>query len=406
MNGGNMGELGASRAGRGTVGRRARWIAALVVVVIAAACSSGSSSSSSGSSTTAATTAALARPVYAKPGPYRVGVTTLSLPDRKVEVYYPAKAGSTAGRPTATYLQTDPIPPDVLAGLPKVPPGTDLTVKIPAVRDVPVATTGPFPLVIFSHGAGGWRGVYGSTLSGIASWGFVVASTDYPEYGLLAQFTGSGADDAAKDASVKAAATGTIDLMEAANANAASPFHATINPKEVAAIGHSMGGGTMFGLLNDPRVRAIVGWAPVGPPTPVTSDTPTMVIGGLKDIAVTPAENVKTYGELQPPKRLVEIADMGHNVFSDVCLAIRSGTDLIGLAKQLGIGIPDSLLNLGRNGCEKGALDTKLGWRIIQHFTVAELRNALGVNKVPIGLAPGIAKAFPGVAISYRQQLR
>jgi len=61
-------------------------------------------------------------------------VTTLSLPDREVEVYYPARAGSTKGRPTATYTQTDPIPPEILAGLPKVPAGVDLTVKIPATR--------------------------------------------------------------------------------------------------------------------------------------------------------------------------------------------------------------------------------------------------------------------------------
>ncbi len=278
--------------------------------------------------------------------------------------------------------------------------------KIPAFRGVPVATDGPFPLVIFSHGAGGWRGVYGFTLSGIASWGFVVASTDYTEYGLLAQFTGSGSDDAAQEAAVRSAATGTIDLMTAANDDPKSPFHAKIDPEKVGAIGHSMGGGTMFGLLDDPRVGTIVGWAPVGPPTPVTSDTPTMVIGGRKDIAVTPAETIKTYDELRPPKRLVEVGNMGHNAFSDACLAIRSGTDLIGIAKRLGIGIPDQLLELGRNGCEKGALDTKEGWRVIQHFTVAELRAGLGVNRVPVGLAPGIAHAFPGVTITYRQQLR
>src|SRR5207342_3563732 len=167
----------------------------------------------------------LAEPAYAKPGPYAVGVTTLSLPDRKVEVYYPARAGSTKGRPTATYTQTDPIPPEILAGLPKVPAGVDLTVKVPATRDVPVATDGPFPLVIFSHGAGGWRGVYGYPLSGIASWGFVVASTDYAEYGLLAQFSGGGSNSAETATAVQAAATGTIDLMAGENDRAASPFH-------------------------------------------------------------------------------------------------------------------------------------------------------------------------------------
>jgi dienelactone hydrolase len=390
-----MRELGARAGG-------ARWSVAVLVVLAVAGCSSGTSGSGSPGSARPDG----ADPAYAKPGPYSVGVTTLSLPDRKVEVYYPAKAGSTKGRPSATYTQTDPIPPDVLAGLPKVPAGVDLTVKIPAVRDVPVATEGPFPLVIFSHGAGGWRGVYANPLSGIASWGFVVASTDFSEYGLLAQFAGGGSDDPARAEKVTAAATATIDLMVAESDRPQSRFHEAINEKKIGAVGHSAGGGTMFRLLDDPRVGAIVGWAPVGPPKPVTSDTPTMVIGGEDDIAITPISATRTYDTLLPPKRLVEIGKLGHNAFSDACLAIRGGTDLIGLAKQLGIGIPDSLLELGRNGCEAGALDPKQGWRIVQHFTVAELRSALGVDQVPVGLGPGIAEAFPGVTITYQQQLR
>ncbi len=386
---------------------RRAWVGVLVVaLVIASACSSGSDPSGNGSPTSSrAVKGALAEPVYAKPGPYAVGVTTVSLPDRQVEVYYPAKAGSTRGLPTATYVQTDPISPEILATLPKVPPGVDLTVKIPATRDVPVATDGPFPLVIFSHGAGGWRGVYGYPLSGIASWGFVVASTDYAEYGLLAQFSGGGSDDAATASAVQQAATGTIDMMSALN-DGPGRFHHAVKTTKVGAVGHSAGGSTMFRLLDDPRVGVIVGWAPGGPKGTVTANTPTMVIGGKDDVAVTPASTMRTYDALLAPKRLVEIAKMGHNAFSDACLAIRSGTDLIGLARQLGIGIPDALLELGRNGCEPGALDTKQGWRIIQHFTVAELRNALGVDKVPVGLGPGIAAAFPGVAIDYRQDLR
>jgi dienelactone hydrolase len=387
---------------------RPRWAGVLVIAaLVAAGCSSGSHSSGSDASTSSRPAkSVLAEPAYAKPGPYAVGVTTLSLPDRKVEVYYPARAGSTNGRPTATYTQTDPIPPEILAGLPKVPAGVDLTVKIPATRDVPVATDGPFPLVIFSHGAGGWRGVYGYPLSGIASWGFVVASTDYAEYGLLAQFSGGGSDDAETATAVKAAATGTIDLMAKENGTTGSRFHGAVATKQVGAVGHSAGGSTMFRLLDDPRIGAIVGWAPGGPKGTVTSNPPTMVIGGEDDLAVTPASATRTYDALLAPKRLVEIAKMGHNAFSDACLAIRSGTDLIGLARQLGIGIPDALLELGRNGCEAGALDTKQGWRIIQHFTVAELRNALGVDKVPVGLGPGIVRAFPGVTIDYRQDLR
>lgn len=353
----------------------------------------------------AARSAAAKEPTYAQRGPFQVGVTTLELADRKVEVYYPAKPGSTKGRPKATYVQTDPIPPEVLAGLPKPPPGTDLSVTIPAYRNVPVAPS-KFPIVLFSHGAGGWRGVYGYPLSGIASWGFVVASVDFTEYGLLSQFTGGGANDPSRATKVQTAASAAIDRIVAENSTAGSRFKGRLQVRQIGAVGHSAGGGTMFGLLDDPRIRSIVGWAPVGPKGPVTSTTPTMIIAGSNDIAITPASAEASYAMLNPPKRYVQIDGMGHNAFSDACLAIRNGTDLIGIAKGLGIGIPDRLLELGRNGCEPGALGIKKGWSIVQQFTVAELRQDLGVNKVPVGLAPGVAKAFPGVTITYRQQLK
>lgn len=353
----------------------------------------------------AARSAAAKEPTYAQRGPFQVGVTTLELADRKVEVYYPAKPGSTKGRPKATYVQTDPIPPEVLAGLPKPPPGTDLSVTIPAYRNVPVAPS-KFPIVLFSHGAGGWRGVYGYPLSGIASWGFVVASVDFTEYGLLSQFTGGGANDPSRATKVQTAASAAIDRIVAENSTAGSRFKGRLQVRQIGAVGHSAGGGTMFGLLDDPRIRSIVGWAPVGPKGPVTSTTPTMIIAGSNDIAITPASAEASYAMLNPPKRYVQIDGMGHNAFSDACLAIRNGTDLIGIAKGLGIGIPDRLLELGRNGCEPGALGIKKGWSIVQQFTVAELRKDLGVNKVPVGLAPGVAKAFPGVTITYRQQLK
>jgi predicted dienelactone hydrolase len=380
---------------------------ALVAAAVALALTScGSGSSDSSTSGANAAVAAGSEPRYAKPGPYQVGVTTIELADRKVEVYYPARSGSTNGRPAATYDQTDPIPPELLASLPKIPAGVDLTVTFPAVRDVPVATDGPFPVVLFSHGAGGWRGVYSHPLSGIASWGFVVASTDYAEYGLLAQFGGGGGSAADDRSTVAGAATATIDALAAANGASGGPFRGAIDIDRIGGVGHSAGGGTMFTLLNDSRIGAIVGWAPVPPTGPVTSHTPTMVIAGAEDTAITPASAAASYDALLAPKRFVEIAKMGHNAFSDACLAIRSGTDLIGLAKQLGIGIPDRLLALGRNGCEASSLDTRQGWRVIQHFTVAELRDALGVDRVPVGLAPGVATAFPGVTITYRQQLR
>ena len=42
--------------------------------------------------------AATSPPVYTERGPHQVGVTTLSLSDRKIEVYYPAGAGAAQGK--------------------------------------------------------------------------------------------------------------------------------------------------------------------------------------------------------------------------------------------------------------------------------------------------------------------
>ena len=381
--------------------------ALLVLATLAVLSGCGSNAATGAGENRAQAATATAAKRFSERGPYPVGVATLKLSDRSVEVYYPARKGSTTGLPSETYLQTDPIPQGMLAMLPKIPAGVDLTVTIPATRDAPAAADGPFPLIIFSHGAGGWRSGYGSVLSGIASWGFVIASTDYVEYGFVSQFSRAPSGNLTqRRASVATAVGATLDLMSTQTREASGRFSGVIDLNKIGAIGHSAGGGTMFGELNDPRIRTIVGWAPVPPPTPVASHTPTLIIAGENDSAISPATIATEYDSLQTPKRLVVIANLGHNAFSDSCLAIRGGNDLVGLAKQLGMGIPQGLLDLARNGCTQEDLDTQKGWSIIQHFTVAELRTGLGIDARPRGLGPASAHAFPGVTLSYREQLK
>ena len=142
------------------------------------------------------------------------------------------------------------------------------------------------------------------------------------------------------------------------------------------------------------------------PQGPVSSHTPTMIIAGEKDSAISPAVVSTAYATLQTPKRLVVVGNLGHNAFSDSCLAIRNGNDLVGLAKQLGIGIPQGLLDLARNGCGADDMDTRAGWAIIQHFTVAQLRSELGIDRRPHGLGETSGKLFAGAAIRYSEALK
>ena len=93
----------------------------------------------------------------------------------------------------------------------------------------------------------------------------------------------------------------------------------------------------------------------------------------------------------------------GHNSFTDICLSVKGGTDLIGLAQRIGFAIPDNLAAGGRDGCEEGSIDTELGWEITQNFTVAEIRDAFGFDD-GTGLGQGVTEQFDA-PIDYRQDL-
>src|SRR2546430_14085647 len=102
----------------------------------------------------AAATTKAARTAYATKGPYKVGYTTLRMNDRDVDVWYPATRAAAAGKPKATYDQATPLPADLKSFVPKE---FNTVVTMNAYNDVAGSTKGPFPVVLFSHGAGAFR---------------------------------------------------------------------------------------------------------------------------------------------------------------------------------------------------------------------------------------------------------
>ncbi len=354
---------------------------------------------------------------YAGPGPYPVGLTTLQLPDRAVSVFYPAQPGSEVGKVMSSYTQRDPYPPDLQA---LVPDQYNTRVTFVAYTDLPGAQHGgPFPVVLFSHGAGSFRLDNATLNAGIASWGFVVVSPEFPERDRAAvtraslgpsttTSTTTAASSRAREAQQLHGDTNAmlaaLQLVETTSRDQTSPLAGLVDGKRVGAVGHSAGGGAAFTLLPNAAIKTAIGWAPV-PPAPGTKEPakPTMVISGADDIAITPARVKALYASLSPPKSSVQIAGVGHNGFTDLCIAIRQGGSLIEFARQHHL-IPENLLRLGENGCQASNLDPQVGYRIIQHFTVAQLRSALGIDRSPVGLGSGITHAFPGVTIVYQHQ--
>lgn len=373
----------------------------MTLALVGAGCSSGDDDATTDTTTTSLEDLA-DDPAYRGPGPYEVGLTEVSLPDREVAVFYPAADGATEGAAEVTYSQLDALPEALAQAAPALlPEGTDpdiLTVVIDGVgADVEASPDGPFPLVLFSHGFGSFRLDASALLAGIASWGFVVAAPQHIERDRAALVSNAVTRDPERDVQVL---VDTIELVGAAD----GPLEGLADTEQVGAVGHSAGGRAALTALSEPEIDVAVGWAAAGRGDVEVVDKPSMNIAATVDVLIPLEEIEATYAELAPPKRLVVIDGAGHNSFTDVCVAVKAGNDLIGLAQSIGFPIPENLAAGATDGCEEGSIDTALGWEITQHFTVAELRNALGVDEEPVGLGEGVVDAFDA-PIDYRIDL-
>jgi predicted dienelactone hydrolase len=387
------------------------------VVTIAAACGGSSSTSSSPQTTTAlptvttlrsattssvsapdtttasvATTApassAVAERRYAAKGPYDVGVVALNMKDRPVIVWYPAEAGSSAGKTQGHY--------DMRAFLPAADQSkvaaTDATVfTMDAYKDVPAPNDdGPFPLVLFSHGLGGFATQSSFLTTHLASWGFVVVAPEHESRDLTAVLSdkvGQGQDDVAD---LKQAMSFVTDP---ANFTLAS----IVDTKRVAVIGHAEGGLAALKISSDAAVKTFVALAAGPDATPPTK--PGLFAAGGADAVVPVATIESGVAALPPPRRLVVIGNATHLAFLDVCTLGRDKGGVLQIAKAAGVNVPDSLLSLYADGCAAKYLKPEDAWPLIDHVVTAQLRSAFGIDKAAVGLGPELSAAWAPIDV-------
>jgi dienelactone hydrolase len=372
------------------------------VAAAAALLAAGCGSSATSPPIAAARPTTSSTPAYQMAGPDPVGVTTLDLGsagtilgERLATVYYPANPAALSNLTQFSYTEASTLPAS-LQGI--LPPQFDSTTTINASRDAPGSPSGPYPVVLFSHGFGGERLYYSNLLAGIASWGYVVVSADYLERGLAAQALRlTVRPSATLDRSIMLDSLGAV---ERASGDPSSVIHGVVNPSKVAAVGHSAGGGTAFDALDSPQVATAVGWAPV-PPTGTPSSKPVMLIGAEGDQAVLPSSVAKTYASFHGPKASVEISGEGHNTYTDICVGIRQGGGLINYAVSNHFTTPQ-LARLAINGCEAKDLPPQQFWPIVQYYTVFQIKAVLGHGSTTVPVPA--AGAFPGFKVTIHQQ--
>ena len=332
-------------------------------------------------------------PAYAKRGPNVVAITTLAVGTRRIEVFYPGRAGSERNQPRANYDIREALHNPAAAPLKA---SSDQLVALPAFRDLPPAA-GRFPVVLFSHAYGSFPLANATLESDIAAWGFVVIAPDHLERDTYAVEKVAASVDDARDARV---------LLSVLPVVAADPaLGSKLDLTHVAAVGSDQGGATALAALASPKVATAVAWASVAPKQAVAKK-PVALIGAQRDFGYGTKVQQAIYAGLTGPRSLLLLGGgAGHATFEDNCAMLRDSSTLpAGGDIATGLNAGNRMLALAQNGCYPNEVDPRLVWAVVSHVTVAHLRSVFGIDPAPVGLGDNIASAFPKVPFTYERQ--
>ena len=339
-------------------------------------------------------------PVYESPGPYAAGVTTLDLPDRKVEVWYPANKSAAKGAVRDSYDLLTKVPPAIAALLPA---GTDVTFETDAYREIKASKKGPFPLVLMTHGVAGYREQLSYLATHLASWGFVVVSPDILERGLAAQL-GSPPPVPRDDIAVMRDAVALVR----AKSDAPGTLQGRVKKDGLAVTGQSAGGSSAIRYASSEP--GVVTYIPISASTfnrategqLTLPSIPSMWITGTADQIVPVASVEAAFKRASAPARFAAIDGAGHATVTDIC-PIGGQGGLLGVADRAGLPIPAELKQLAVDGCQTGGAPYAEVWGAVQHLVTAQLRAAYGLDRKPKGLNAATAAKFAPLTVRYEE---
>jgi fermentation-respiration switch protein FrsA (DUF1100 family) len=174
--------------------------------------------------------------------------------------------------------------------------------------------TGPFPVVLFSHGLTAQPSDYSAMLTRWARAGFVVAAPAYP-YTSTGVPKFSPLDVINQPADASAVLTAVLAL----NSKAGDALRGKINTDRVAAAGHSAGGITTVGLFTgsrDDRLDAgivLAGRRVLAAPFRGTP-APMLFVHGKRDRTVAYADGLAAFKAVPWPRAMLSITEGGHLV--------------------------------------------------------------------------------------------
>jgi dienelactone hydrolase len=321
-------------------------------------------------------------------GSYRVGVRSIELGGEVAEVWYPVDRAFDDEERWDFYDMRQWLPDDMAA---KIDDDNAPLFVTRAVRDEPLSVdAGSLPVVVFSHGFGAYRYQSSFLTTHLASWGYVVVSTDHPSRTLKTALNLRFGDDTSPD-QIRAMIAG----LEALNEDASDPFSGRLDLSRVIVSGHSAGARTSGDVLADDVFSGAILYGGGAVANVVPAGKPLFILGGDRD-GIIPEANIRAfYDAIEGPARYAMIADAGHLAFSDICVIARDRGGLLAYAREFGINIPVFFDRLATDGCREDDVLPEKTWPMINHISVAFIRHLFGNDTEPVGLEPDdLAECF------------
>jgi dienelactone hydrolase len=374
-----------------TTNARVRTVIVLVALIgtglFASACSSTPAATKT--TTPVVTSAELTR--FSGPGPFATGTTKYVINGDPVVIWYPVEKATVAGMKPYTYHLRSWLPAAIQHLIPSdFPDG----VTEDAYFGVPAAA-GSFPVVLFSHGYGGYPDQSTFLTAHLATWGMIVVAADQLKRDLSAVILGHASSVEPKtDVSEQLAALAYVKNLDKTSG---SVLFGRVDSTKVATLGHSAGGGTaVLVAAEDPAIRGWIALAGV-PVTPPSTPVPSLMISGSSDKTV-PTSKIRTfYNSVSGHKTFLVIDGYGHNVFDDICTINHANGGVVAGVRELHLPVPPALLQLATDGCSAPDIYPPSAWPLIDQAVTSQLRYDFGQSSTPLEAGSAFRGAYPGI---------
>ncbi len=312
-----------------------------------------------------------------------MGVRTLQLDDRPVEVWYPVEPTAVEGQPSEIFDSINAIS-EVLR--PFIPGDQGGEVDTGTYRDAPPATEGgPFPTAAYSHGSPGYRQAATFLTGHLASHGVITIAVEHLGRSLSTLLTPlAGADTPEDD---------VTDLLNALDLVGSDPgLGSVVDTSRMVVIGHSAGARTAALATADHRVVGVALLA--GVPQELATNRPALMVAFENDALIDPAGIWSLHQSLDNSV-FVNIAGTGHAAPIDACPLIQDRGGLTELREALG----EAIVRAGEDGCLPKDTDARAVQDLLRIYITGFVYKALGLSTGPVNLTAEAADLVAGVEL-------